>query len=144
MEWRLNRRSPGMDWRLNKRGMDWRLNKRGMDWRLNKKGMNWRLNKKAMQWRLNKRGMDWRLNKKGMEWRLNKRAIEDEDEYILERMQPILETILRTQKKMQVMEESNIDSKFWEDQMNFPVMFQQLFRMGHMHTIIMKEMVCTM
>ena len=108
MEWRLNRRSPGMDWRLNKRGMD------------------------------------WRLNKKGMEWRLNKRAFEDEDEYILERMQPILETILRTQKKMQVMEESNTDSKFWEDQMNFPVMFQQLFRMGHMHTIIMKEMVCKM
>ena len=85
--------------------------------------------------------MDWRLIKKGMEWRLNKRAFEDEDEYILERMQPILETILRTQKKMQVMEESNTDSKFWEDQMNFPVMFQQLFRMGHMHTIIMKEMV---
>ena len=47
------------------------------------------------------------------------------------------------QKKMQLMEELNTDSKFWEDQMNFPVMFQQLFRMGHMHTIIMKEMVCT-
>merc|ERR1712051_518123 len=104
-----------------------------MDWRLNKKGMDWSF--------FNKKGMDWRLNKRGMDWRLNKRAFEDEDEYILERMLPILETILRTQKKMQVMEESNTDSKFWEDQMNFPVMFQQLFRMEHMHTIIMKEML---
>ena len=135
MEWRLNRRSPGMDWRLNKRiagSMDWRLNKRGsMDWRLNKRG-----------------GMDWRLNKRGMEWRLNKKSgttggVEDDNLYILERLQPVLESILQTQKKMQVMEELKTDSKFWEDQMNFPVMFQQLFRMGHMHTIIMKEMVCT-
>lgn len=133
MEWRLNRRSPGMDWRLNKRiagSMDWRLNKRGgMDWRLNKRG-----------------GMDWRLNKRGMEWRLNKKSgttggVEDDNLYILERLQPVLETILQTQKKMQVMEELKTDSKFWEDQMNFPVMFQQLFRMGHMHTIIMKEML---
>ena len=129
MEWRLNRRSPGMDWRLNKRiaGMDWRLNKRGMEWRLNKRGM---------EWRLNKRGMDWRLNKRGM-------MEDEENEYILERLQPILEKILQTQRKMQVMGELNTDSKFWVDQMNFPVMFQQLFRMGHMHTIIMKQMVCT-
>ena len=120
MEWRLNRRSPGMDWRLNKRiaGMDWRLNKRGMEWRLNK------------------RGMDWRLNKRGM-------MEDEENEYILERLQPILEKILQTQRKMQVMGELNTDSKFWVDQMNFPVMFQQLFRMGHMHTIIMKQMVCS-
>ena len=135
MEWRLNRRSPGMDWRLNKRiagSMDWRLNKRGgMDWRLNKRG--------AMDWRLNKRGMEWRLNKKSG----TTGGAEDDNLYILERLQPVLETILQTQKKMQVMEELNPDSKFWEDQMNFPVMFQQLFRMGHMHTIIMKEMVCT-
>ena len=129
MEWRLNRRSPGMDWRLNKRiaGMDWRLNKRGMEWRLNKRGM---------EWRLNKRGMDWRLNKRGM-------MEDEENEYILERLQPILEKILQTQRKMQVMGELNTDSKFWVDQMNFPVMFQQLFRMGHMHTIIMKQMVCS-
>merc|ERR1711902_296227 len=102
----------------------------------------------GMEWRLNRRspGMDWRLNKRGMEWRLNKKSrttggAEDDNLYILERLQPVLETILQTQKKMQVMEELNTDSKFWEDQMNFPVMFQQLFRMGHMHTIIMKEML---
>ena len=40
---------------------------------------------------------------------------------------------------MQVMD--NLDSGFWGDQENHPIMLQQLFRMGRMHSLIMKEMV---
>ena len=113
--------------------MEWRLNKRAL-----KSGMEWRLNKRAPR-----SGMEWRLNKKasrsGMEWRLNKRSDEQLNE--LEDIESILYALIQSQNQMKIIESIDLDSEFWQDQDRFPMMFQQLFRINHAHSLIMNEMV---
>ena len=87
-----------------------------------------------MAWRLNKRAQPARVN-----WRLNKKS-KDAGAEKLQNMEVILSALIQTQKKMQVMDGID-ETSFWMDKEPLPILFQQLFRIGHMHSLIMKELV---
>ena len=87
-----------------------------------------------MAWRLNKRAQPARVN-----WRLNKKS-KDAGAEKLQNMEVILSALIQTQKKMQVMDGID-ETSFWMDKEHLPILFQQLFRIGHMHSLIMKELV---